>query len=77
MLSKFGVDTVGMSTACEAAAARHAGILVCGVSCITNQAAGISPNPLTHEEVFETSERVAPLFRALVRDSIIAIGETL
>ena len=77
MLSKFGVDAVGMSTACEAAAARHAGILVCGVSCITNQAAGISPNPLTHEEVFETSERVAPLFRALVRDSIIAIGETL
>ena len=77
MLSLLGVDAVGMSTACEAAAARHAGIRVCGISCITNQAAGISPNPLTHEEVFETGNRVAPIFRKLVRESIIAIGETL
>lgn len=77
LLTMMGVDAVGMSTACEAVAARHAGIRVCGISCITNQAAGISPNPLTHEEVFETSNRVAPVFRALVRESIMAIGETL
>ena len=75
MLTALGTDAVGMSTACEAAAARHAGIRVCGISCITNQAAGISPTPLSHEEVFETGNRVAPLFRALVRESIIAMGE--
>ena len=77
MLTTLGVDAVGMSTASEAVAARHAGIRVCGISCITNQAAGISPTPLSHEEVFETGNRVAPLFRQLVRESIIAIGETL
>lgn len=77
MLAAGGIDAVGMSTACEAAAARHAGIRVCGISCITNQAAGISPVPLSHEEVFETANRVAPLFRQLVRDSITAIGNSL
>ena len=77
MLTALGTDAVGMSTACEAVAARHAGIRVCGISCITNQAAGISPEPLSHEEVFETGNRVAPLFRALVKESIIAMGETL
>jgi len=75
MLTALGTDAVGMSTACEAVAARHAGIKVCGISCITNQAAGISPQPLSHEEVFETGNRVAPLFRALVKESIIAMGE--
>lgn len=75
MLTALGTDAVGMSTACEAVAARHAGIKVCGISCITNQAAGISPVPLSHEEVFETGNRVAPLFRALVKESIIAMGE--
>ncbi len=77
MLTALGTDAVGMSTACEAVAARHAGIRVCGISCITNQAAGISPNPLSHEEVFETGNRVAPLFRALVKESIITMGEKL
>lgn len=77
MLTALGTDAVGMSTACEAVAARHAGIRVCGISCITNQAAGISPEPLSHEEVFETGNRVAPLFRALVKESIIAMGESL
>ena len=77
MLTALGTDAVGMSTACEAVAARHAGIRVCGISCITNQAAGISPNPLSHEEVFETGNRVAPLFRALVKESIIAMGDQL
>ena len=73
----LGADAVGMSTASEAVAARHAGIKVCGISCITNQAAGISPKPLSHEEVFETGNRVAPLFRELVKESIIAMGEAL
>ncbi len=75
MLTALGVDAVGMSTASEAVAARHAGIKVCGISCITNQAAGISPTPLSHEEVFETGNRVAPLFRSLVKESIMAMGE--
>ena len=75
MLATLGADAVGMSTACEAAAAKHAGLRVCGISCITNQAAGISETPLSHEEVFETANRVAPLFRQLVRESIISFGE--
>ena len=77
LLTALGVDAVGMSTASEAVAARHAGIKVCGISCITNQAAGISPQPLSHEEVFETGNRVSPLFRELVKESIIAIGGQL
>ena len=77
MLTMLGADAVGMSTACEAAAACHMGMKVCGISCITNQAAGISPVPLSHEEVFETSNRVAPLFRELVKESIIAISKSL
>ena len=48
-----------------------------GISCISNLAAGISPNPLTHAEVQETADRVAPLFRELVKKSIINIGKTL
>lgn len=77
MLSLLGADAVGMSTACEAAAARHAGMRVCGISCITNLAAGISPVALSHQEVFDTANRVAPFFRQLVKESIIAIGEAL
>ena len=53
------------------------GMKVCGISCITNMAAGISPEPLSHQEVFDTANRVAPLFRELVKESIISIGETL
>lgn len=77
MLGLMGADSVGMSTACEAAAARHAGMRVCGISCITNLAAGISPVVLSHQEVFDTANRVAPFFRRLVRESIEAMGEAL
>lgn len=77
MVGLLGGDAVGMSTACEAAAAKHMGMKVCGISCITNLAAGISPEPLSHQEVFDTANRVAPIFRKLVKESIIAIGETL
>lgn len=77
MLGLMGADSVGMSTACEAAAARHAGMRVCGISCITNLAAGISPVVLSHQEVFDTANRVAPFFRRLVRESIEAMGKAL
>ena len=69
----LGADAVGMSTACEAVAANHCGMRVCGISCISNKGAGLSDTPLTHEEVQETANRVAPQFRKLVWDSIIAI----
>ncbi|MBR4952987.1 MAG: purine-nucleoside phosphorylase, partial [Oscillospiraceae bacterium] len=77
MAGLLGGDAVGMSTACEAVAARHAGTRVVGISCITNKGAGLSETPLTHEEVKETGERVAPLFRKLVWDSIVNIHKEL
>lgn len=67
---RLGADAVGMSTAIEAIAARHAGMEICGISCISNLAAGISVNPLTHVEVQETADRVAPLFKKLVTQAI-------
>ena len=71
----LGADAVGMSTACEAIAAKHIGMGVCGISCISNMAAGISDRPLSHSEVQETADRVAPDFQALVTESIRRIGE--
>lgn len=62
----LGADAVGMSTACEAMVAKHMGMKVCGISCISNLASGMSEIPLTHKEVQETADRVAPLFRKLV-----------
>ena len=56
------------------AAARHAGMEICGISCISNLAAGISVNPLTHKEVQETADRVAPLFKRLVTQAIADIA---
>lgn len=74
---RLGADAVGMSTAIEAIAARHAGMEICGISCISNLAAGISVNPLTHKEVQETADRVAPLFKRLVTQAISDIhGKT-
>lgn len=67
---RLGADAVGMSTAIEAIAARHARMEICGISCISNLAAGISVNPLTHAEVQETADRVAPLFKKLVTQAI-------
>lgn len=77
MYRTLGVDAAGMSTACEAMAAVHAGMQVCGISCISNLASGISPNPLTHEEVQETANRVAPRFQELIKSSIQKIGAAL
>ena len=72
---RLGADAVGMSTAIEAMAARHCGMEVCGISCISNLAAGISANPLSHKEVQETADKAAPLFRRLVTASIQKIAE--
>ena len=70
----LGADAVGMSTACEAMAANHMGMRVSGISCISNLAAGISENPLTHAEIQETADRVAPLFQQLITASIVNIA---
>ena len=69
----LGADVVGMSTACEAVAAIHMGMKTCGISCISNLAAGISKTPLTHEEVQEMANKAAPKFKALVTESISAM----
>lgn len=71
MCKILGADAVGMSTACEAIAANHMGMKVCGISCISNLAAGISKKPLTHAEIQETADRVAPYFKKLVTSSIV------
>lgn len=73
MVRSWGADAVGMSTACEAMAARHMGMEVCGISCITNMAAGVSDAKLNHAEVQETADRVAKDFEKLVTDVIAAI----
>jgi purine-nucleoside phosphorylase len=63
----IGADLVGMSTAFEVIAARHLGIKVLAISCVTNMAAGILDQPLSHQEVMETGERVRSSFEALLR----------
>lgn len=71
MIRTLGADAVGMSTAVEAIAARHMGMRVCGVSCVCNLAAGMTENPLTHEEVQEAAAKAAPLFTELLKSSIV------
>lgn len=77
MLRLLGASAVGMSTVCEAVAANHMGMKIVGISCVTNLAAGISPVPLTHEEVQQTADEVAPKFKALVTKTIEEIGRLL
>ena len=67
----WGADAVGMSTACEAMAARHMGMEIAGISCITNMAAGISKTNLDHKEVQETADRVSAMFKKLVEKVIV------
>ena len=71
----LGADAVGMSTAVEAVAARHAGMRVCGVSFISNLAAGMSSSLLSEREVLDAGEKAAPLFKQLVLNSIGRIGK--
>ena len=74
MYRQLGADAVGMSTVPEAIAARHQGMRVLGISCITNLAAGMSDVPINHEEVMETGARVAEVFKELLRRIVSRIG---
>jgi purine-nucleoside phosphorylase len=69
-LRTIGADAVGMSTVPEAIVARHMGLDVLGISCITNMAAGVLPTPLDHAEVMETASRVRTSFGSLVEEII-------
>lgn len=69
-LRSMGVNAVGMSTVVEAIAANHMGMKVCGISCISNLAAGMTDNPLNHIEVQEAADKAAPLFAKLVTESV-------
>lgn len=73
MLERIGADAVGMSTVPETIVARAIGMRVAGVSCITNMACGLSPHPLSHAEVIETTTRVARRFETLVTSFIAAL----
>jgi purine-nucleoside phosphorylase len=67
MFRALGASAVGMSTVPEAIVANHCGIATCGVSCITNFAAGILDQPLTESEVIETAAKTGPIFEKLLK----------
>ena len=74
MLQAIGADAVGMSTVPEVIAANHMGAKILGISCITNAAAGLGTEPLSHDEVKETAAQVRPQFENLVYDLVKSIG---
>ncbi|HLJ91070.1 MAG TPA: purine-nucleoside phosphorylase [Candidatus Angelobacter sp.] len=76
-LRTIGADTVGMSTVPEVIVARHCGIKVLAISCVTNMAAGILDQPINHKEVMETGERVKDQFLALLKSLVPRIAATL
>ncbi|MCL1935776.1 MAG: purine-nucleoside phosphorylase [Defluviitaleaceae bacterium] len=75
MFRKWGADAVGMSTVPEAIVASHSGLKVLGISCITNMAAGISSQKLSHTEVLEISEKVKPNFENILKVAINICGK--
>lgn len=70
LIRALGCDAVGMSTVVEAIAAKHCGMKICGISCISNLAAGMTDAPLSHKEVQEAADMAAPAFEKLVRQSV-------
>jgi len=74
-LRRIGADLVGMSTVAEVIAARHMGLNVLAISCVTNMAAGILDQPLSHAEVMETGERVKSIFEALLKAILPRIAQ--
>lgn len=77
MCRTLGADAVGMSTACETIAANHAGMKICGISCVANLGCGLTENPLTHKEVMEAADKAAPLFKKLICASVVNIHNSL
>ncbi len=77
LLHKLGVDAVGMSTVVEALAANHMGMKICGISCVCNLAAGMTDNPLTHEEVQEAANEAAPKFKLLLTEAVSRFKDVL
>ncbi|WP_404329173.1 purine-nucleoside phosphorylase [Mesobacillus maritimus] len=75
MLRILGGDAVGMSTVPEVIVARHSGMKVLGISCISNMAAGILDQPLSHDEVIETTEKVKATFLLYVKELVQEIGK--
>ena len=75
MFHNLGIDAVGMSTVVEAIAANHMGMKICCISFISNPAAGMNENPLTHEEVQEAANEAAPRFKKLVTEVVKKFGE--
>jgi len=76
-LRRIGADLVGMSTVAEVIAARHMGLSILAISCVTNMAAGILDQPLSHAEVMETGERVRTIFESLLRSVLPRVAATL
>lgn len=77
MMRGWGADAAGMSTVPEVLAARHMGMRVLGISCITNMAAGVLKSTLSHAEVIETTERVSENFKRLVSEIVQELAKTL
>lgn len=77
MCRLLGADAIGMSTACEAIAANHAGMKIVGISCVANLGCGLTDTPLTHKEVIEAADKAAPLFKKLIKASIANIAKEI
>lgn len=75
MAARLGADAVGMSTVPEVITARAMGVRCFGVSCITNLGAGINPEPLSHFEVIETTDRIAATFQSLVLAALVRVAD--